>query len=54
MEGGAGLFMRVSPNREIFMSPIFSIGLLGINAPDGGFGLDPGLDLNGALTESFL
>ena len=54
VDGGAGLFMRGSPNRVIFMSSIFSIGLLGINPPEGGFGLCPGLDRNGAFTESFL
>ena len=51
---GPGLFMCGSPNRVILPSSIFSTGLLGRNPPGGGFGLAPGLDLKGALTDNFL
>lgn len=51
VDGGAGLFIRGSPNLVILVSSIFSTGLLGKKPPGGGFGLCPGLDLNGALTD---
>ena len=47
--------MRGSPKRVILLSSIFWTGRLGgRKPPGGGLGLCPGLDLNGALTESFL